>query len=128
MYFPRFLDMFHSVFEDWFDEELNMPYRWVLEEQRIGFPTVHTECDYRGPCRFGDTLEVDLVVTGLGTKSFTCTYRARRLGEAEVRVQAKMIKATVDLDSFEAVPIPEPLRTKLQNRLEPPVRGLASGE
>ncbi len=118
MYFPRFLDRFHSVFEDWFDEELKMPYRWCLEDTRVGFPTVHTECDYLAPFRFGETMEVELSVVRVGRKAFTCRYRARLQGEDDVRVEASMVTATVNLDSFEAVEIPAPLRKALTDRLE----------
>lgn len=122
MYFPRFLDRFHGVFEDWFSDELGMPYHWVLEETGIGFPTVHTECDYRKPCRFGEILDIELVVTRVGRRSFSCTYKVRGSGESEIRVQATLVTATVALDSFEPVPIPPVLRARLAERLEPPVR------
>jgi 4-hydroxybenzoyl-CoA thioesterase len=127
MYFPRFLDRFHSVFEDWFDEDLKMPYRWLLMDTRIGFPTVHTQCDYLGPFRFGDVMEVELVVTRVGSKSFTCTYYARAIGEDEVRVRATMVTATVNLDTFEGVPIPAPLRKALIDRLQAPGPRAAAG-
>lgn len=127
MYFPRFLDRFHSVFEDWFDEDLKMPYRWCLEDTRVGFPTVHTQCDYLGPFRFGDVMEVELSVARVGSKSFTCSYRARAVGDDDVRVVASMITATVNLDTFEAVPIPAPLRKALLDRLEVPVAKAAAG-
>jgi len=127
MYFPRFLDRFHSVFEDWFDEDLKMPYRWCLEDTRVGFPAVHTACDYLGPFRFGDVMEVTLTVTRVGGKSFTCTYEARAVGDPEVRVAASMVTATVNLDTFEAVPIPAPLRKALNDRLETPVAKVAAG-
>ena len=121
MYFPRFLDRFHGVFEDWFDEQLGMPYHWVLEDNRIGFPTVHTECDYRKPCHFGELLDIELTVTRVGGRSFTCTYKVRAQGAREVRVLATLVTATVSLDDFEPVPIPEPLRSRLLERLEPTV-------
>ncbi len=124
MYFPRFLDRFHSVFEDWFDEDLKMPYRWCLEDTRVGFPAVHTQCDYRAPFRFGEVMDVELIVSKIGRKSFTCTYKACVLGDDEVRVFASMVTATVNLDTFEAVEIPAPLRKALEQRLEPPVRDL----
>jgi 4-hydroxybenzoyl-CoA thioesterase len=117
MYFPRFLDRFHAVFEDWFDEDLRMPYRWVLEDTRIGFPTVRSTIDYRGPFRFGQIIEVELAVTHVGRSSFSCNYKARLPGEDFIRVECDMITATVDLDSFEAIAIPEPLREKLMQRL-----------
>ena len=128
MYYPRFLDRFHSVFEDWFDEALKMPYRWVLEETRVGFPTVHTECDYRAPCRFGETLEVELILCRLGTRSFACTYKVRSDGDRKVRVQATVVTATVNLDTFEPIPIPERLRRQLALRPEPPVREVEAGQ
>ncbi len=118
LYFPRFLDHFHEVFEDWFDEELRMPYRWLLEDTRVGFPTVHVDCDYRLPFRFGEVMEVELVVSRVGEKSFTCTYRARAVGEDEVRVEARVVTAVVDLDRFAALPIPAELHAALLQRLE----------
>ncbi len=121
MYFPRFLDRFHGVFEDWFDEQLGMPYHWVLEDRRIGFPTVHTECDYRKPCRFGELLDIELTVTRVGDRSFTCTYKVRAEGAREIRVLATLVTATVSLDDFEPVSIPELLRSRLLERLEPAV-------
>ena len=124
MYFPRFLDCFHAVFEDWFDEQLGMPYQWVLEQSGIGFPTVHTECDYRRPCRFGDLLEIELRVTRVGGRSFTCAYRVRGVGAHEVRVSASMVTATVRLADFVPVDIPAPLRSRLLERLEPAVAKL----
>ncbi len=122
MYFPRFLDRFHAVFEDWFTEDLGLPYHWVLEETGIGFPTVHTECDYRAPCRFGETLEIELLLTRVGRTSFTCVYKVRGAGESAVRVQALLVTVTVGLDSFEPVPIPATIKARLMERMEPPVR------
>jgi 4-hydroxybenzoyl-CoA thioesterase len=120
LYFPRFLDHFHEVFEDWFDEELKMPYRWVLEDTRVGFPTVHVDCDYRLPFRFGEVMEVELRVLRVGAKSFTCQYRARAVGEDDVRVDARVVTAVVDLDRFAALPIPAALHSALLQRLDGP--------
>ncbi len=117
MYFPRFLDVFHGVFEDWFDEDLAMPYRWVLEDTRIGFPAVSTDCEYSAPFRFGETMEVTLTLSRLGKRSFTCTYEARGKGEDEVRVSASIVTVVVNLDSFESHPMPAPLRKALELRV-----------
>ena len=127
MYFPRFLDVFHEVFEDWFDDDLRMPYRWVLEDTRIGFPAVHTECTYRKPFRFGQTMEVELAVARVGKGSFTCRYRGRLAGDPEVRVEANIVTAIVDLDSFEGVPMPAPLRKALVDRLITPLQEVPVG-
>ena len=122
MYFPRFLDVFHGVFEDWFDEDLCMPYRWVLEDTRIGFPAVRTHCDYLAPFRFGETMVVTLTLQRLGERSFTCAYEARGKGEDEVRVSARIVTVVVNLDSFESHPMPAPLRKALEYRVDRPAQ------
>jgi 4-hydroxybenzoyl-CoA thioesterase len=122
MYFPRFLDVFHGVFEDWFDDELDVPYRWSIEDRRIGFPAVHTECDYRAPFRFGDLMDVELTLVRLGERSFTCRYDARVQGEDRVRVQARVVSVVCNMDTFESHPMPARLRKALELRLEVPVR------
>jgi 4-hydroxybenzoyl-CoA thioesterase len=117
MYFPRFLDVFHGVFEDWFDEDLAMPYRWVLEDTRIGFPAVSTHCDYLAPFRFGEVMTVTLELERLGDRSFTCAYGARGKDDDEVRVSAKIVTVVVNLDTFESHPMPAPLRKALELRV-----------
>ncbi len=120
MYFPRFLDVFHGVFEDWFDEDLAMPYRWVLEDTRIGFPAVSTHCDYTAPFRFGETMVVTLKLVRLGDRSFTCEYEARGRGEDLIRVAARIVTVVVNLDSFVSHPMPAPMRKALELRIDRP--------
>src|SRR5262249_39487794 len=49
MYYPRFFDNFHTVFEDMFTTRLGVPYMSILRDRRIGFPMVHMETDFRRP-------------------------------------------------------------------------------
>ena len=40
MFYPRFFENFHAVFEDMFGDRLGVPYMSILTDRRIGFPTV----------------------------------------------------------------------------------------
>jgi 4-hydroxybenzoyl-CoA thioesterase len=122
MYFPRFLDVFHQVYEDWFDDELGIGYRWSIEDAKIGFPTVSAKTDYRAPFRFGEIMEVELTLTKLGSRSMTTTYKARGAGESDVRVYAEVVSVVCDMRTFESAEMPAPLRAALEARLEPVVR------
>ena len=56
MFYPRFFENFHAVFEDMFSDRLGVPYMSILKDRRIGFPTVHIETDFVKPFRFGEHL------------------------------------------------------------------------
>jgi len=73
VYFPRFFDWFHLAMETWFSECLGHAYAEVV--QTVGFPAVHTEADFKAPCRLGEALVIGLSVGHLGRSSFRLDYR-----------------------------------------------------
>jgi len=111
VYYPRFFDFFHQVFEDFFEEH-DLPYRQVLDVDRIGWPAVHATCDWRRPVRFGDVLVVDMTTKRLGNKSATFAYRGHLEGQPEdqIHVEAEITVACIDMDSFRGTPIPDKYR------------------
>ena len=72
VYFPTFFDWFHQAMESWFEQGLQRPYADVL--QHVGFPAVHTEADFRRPCRLGEALDIEVRVGDLGKKRFRLDY------------------------------------------------------
>ncbi len=52
VYYPRFYHYFHIAFEELFERELGLRYSQVMQDHDIGYPAVHSECDYRAPVRF----------------------------------------------------------------------------
>ena len=117
VYYPRFYHYFHVAFEEFFRQRMGpSAYLDLLERRRIGFPAVHTECDYRAPLRFGDLVRVDMEISRLGGKSIRFHYQAIRAeGDSgprgEVAAEGSVVCAITDLAQFRAVPIPEDLRT-----------------
>lgn len=45
----------------------------------VGWPRVHTEADYLAPLRFGDEVEVQLLVMEKKSKALTYAFRLRKL-------------------------------------------------
>ena len=119
VYYPRFFDFFHCAFEDFFNA-VGRPYKRVLDEDRVGWPTVRVECDFARPLRFGDLFEVDVWVERMGTKSATFVFRGRKEGEEETAATARVTVACIDMDTFRARPIPDDYRALFEAHLAPP--------
>ena len=121
-YYPRYFDWFHQAMETWFSEGLGISYAEFLKE--TGFPTIETNCQYRRPCRLGETVTVELRVGELGRSSMLQKYRV--LGaEGELRAEAWNRVVLMDTNPaspryFRPLPIPDDLRAKMAHFVEAP--------
>ena len=121
MFYPRFFENFHAVFEDMFSTLLGVPYMSILKDRRIGFPTVRIETEYRRPFRFGEPMRLRIQVEGTGRTSIRFRYQAFNGEEAEPSVEAHAVVVVTDLDSFETVPIPDDIMDVLDRiRIDTP--------
>lgn len=112
VYYPVFFHYFHVTFEEMFRERMGArAYVELLDERKIGFPAVSSRATYSAPLRFGDEVEVEMSITRLGTKSITFAYRATRAGDRVLAAEGEVVCAVVDLSAFQAVAIPDDLRT-----------------
>lgn len=113
VYYPVFYHYFHVAFEELFRQRMGaVAYLELLDKDKIGFPAVHSECDYRSPLRFADQAETVISLKRLGKKSVTLEYRVQRIdGEARVlAAHGAVTCAVTDLVAFRAVEIPDQLR------------------
>jgi len=106
MYYPRFFDNFHAVFEDMFGARLGVPYMSLLKERRIGFPMVKIETEFRKPFRFGEPMRLRISCTRVGKSSIDFLYRAHNGPAAEPSAEARATVVTVNLDTLKPVEIP----------------------
>ena len=113
VYYPRIVHYFHVAMEEYFSQALREDYARVLEEHRLGLPTVHLEVDFRRPFKFGDSIEVEARVSRIGTRSLTWDYRVFRSGSDEVCVEARIVTVCVQLDRFEPIAVPDWLRSRV---------------
>jgi acyl-CoA thioesterase FadM len=117
MYYPRFFENFHAVFEDMFGARLGVPYMSILRERRLGFPMVHIETDFLKPFRFGEPMRLVLDVSRIGRTSATFRYRGFHGPATEPSVQAQGTVVLIHLDTFERVPFPDDIRRVLDDLL-----------
>ncbi len=108
-YYPRVLGWCHVAFEEFFERAVGAEYSKVIDERRLGFPTVKLETDFENPFEYGATAKVEVRVAKMGRTSVTWDYRffsqdGRRLAHSI------NVTACVDMDSFRPVPLPDDLR------------------
>lgn len=112
VYFPKFFDLINSFVEDWFADGLGVSYAELIMRRRLGTPTVNIQCEFVKPCRYGEILTLELRVAKLGRSSFQLAVEGKVLGE--IRWHARHLLCFMSNDSYRAVPIPEPLRAKME--------------
>jgi 4-hydroxybenzoyl-CoA thioesterase len=114
VFYPRYLDMFNSLVEDWCREELDFSFSEIVTRRGWGLPTVHLEVDFVAPSVFGEVLSAILSVTALGKTSINLNIRFRG-PDAVDRVRGKVTLVMIDRKQHRAIPIPEEVRSKILN-------------
>jgi acyl-CoA thioester hydrolase len=100
----------------------NAVYATFLEQARIAFLSQYDahvenmilarlEIDFRSPAELGETIEIAVTPTRVGTKSFDLEY-VMRAGERVV-AEAKTVLVAYDYDRAETVEIPEAWKERL---------------
>ncbi len=79
--------------------------------EKVAFPRVHVECDYRGAIYFDDELIIELSIGNMGRSSIELLYRAMKKGA--VAANGKIVIAAMDPKTDRATEIPPGLREKL---------------
>lgn len=122
VYYPRFFHYFHLAFEELWRQRIGpAAYSKIIDDDRVGFPAVHAECDFKAPLRFGDTADIEVTVPRLGRTSITFRYRILRAGaDRTLCAEGQVVCAVVDLAKFVAVAIPEHVGEMLRDLVETP--------
>ncbi len=111
-YFPRIYDYIHEVFEDVWERHVDERYYKILSVDRIGFPLVHSEVNFKRPLRFGDHATVRVTCFRLGRSSLGLRYRFEVGGV--VCVDARMVTACIDLASSKSFEMPARYRAAFE--------------
>lgn len=114
VYYPRFIHYFHVAMEQFFRDVVGVDYPVVLQERRVGHPTVHLEVDFAVPLRYGDHLRIEVGVEKLGRTSVSWLYKVRTRGSDTVHAVGRVVTVNIDLDSFEKRQIPDWLEEALE--------------
>ena len=116
VYFPRIYDYLHDVFEEVWEKHVGKRYYHLLLEQRIGFPLVHSEVDFKAPLRFGDRPVVSVTCFKLGRSSLGLRYVIRLADQ--VCVDARQVTSCVALEGMTPIEMPVEFRSRFEDLLE----------
>lgn len=116
VYYPHYMAMLNHQVEDWIDQGLGIPYAALVAERRVGLPTVRLEVDFRAVSRMGEDVVFGLAVERLGGRSITLALDVRGTGPdaGGLRLQARKVLVTTDLDTHRAIALPSDLRAAIE--------------
>ena len=84
-------------------------------ERTIGWPRVDAHCKYLKPVRFGDVVEVRVLIDRLGTKSMTYRFDFHCDGVQVAEGRMSSVCCVLgENGGLEAIPIPEAIAGKLR--------------
>jgi 4-hydroxybenzoyl-CoA thioesterase len=113
LYFPTQFHLLHTVMEDFFRDVVGIPYPEMLQRDRIGFPTVHLEADFREPLRFGEEIDVAMRVKELGRRKVVFGYEITRLETGEVTGLVTQTTVAVNPETWQPIELPPRYREAL---------------
>ncbi len=115
-YYPNLVNYLHVAFEDFFAGFIGRPYPEVFREG-LGFPTAKVEMEYLSPVHYGERVSVGVAVEHLGRSSVRFRYEGSVDGRPVF--VARNTAVVVDMRAFRPIPIPEHLRERLKDAMEP---------
>lgn len=118
VHFSNYFRMMEEV-EHSFFRELGLSVVMTHEALEIGWPRVSAACEYFGPLRFEDEVELVMRVTKVGEKSFN--YEVEFLWEGRRVALGKMTSVCCEMldQGMRSIPIPPGIRAKLLGQTTP---------
>lgn len=118
VYYANIYHYFHVAMEEFFAVRCGISYASLIEDERLGFPTVKVETEFFEPLHYGDVAEVEVKVTSVGDSSASFEYQIRRAGEDVLCVRSKQIQVCMSFDTKRGVSVPEKYRAAFLSKDE----------
>ena len=115
VYYPRYGHLCHVAMEEYFHGAVGLDYPRLLAEHGLGFPAVRLETDFRRPLRYGDDVEIEVVIVRVGATSVEWVYRFLHRGVESPAAACRIVTVCVDMARFEKVPVPGWLAERLRS-------------
>lgn len=125
-YYPTIIDYLHRGFEDFWEGWMQTPYREVVDDHKVGFPSVDLCIQFRSPLRYGDQVDLAMHVQRLGRSSVTFAYvlSTPTGGKPRVCAEATLTVVAVDMGTFTPIPVPSRYRRRLRACTAPARAGI----
>ena len=116
-YYPRIFDLAHRFFEESWDELCGISYPEIINELNLGFPVVDVKSSFIKPLRYGDTIDAEISITEVGTKSCKWRYVFKNQQD-DLLWQSEQVTVCVNMTTMESQNIPELLKKGLVDAIE----------
>lgn len=113
LYFPRVAHLCCNALDDFFRDELQLPWPQMLDEHSISMPTVDLHVVYRRPLRFGDLANIAVGVKEIGNRKAIFESEMSNAATGEVTSVTTHTVVFVSNDTWEPIPVPEQYREAL---------------
>jgi 4-hydroxybenzoyl-CoA thioesterase len=107
VFYPQYLYLLSEAMED-FMAAAGKPQHEQINVLRRGWPIIRLEVDFVKMSRYGDVVEIDVVVARIGGASLGLDYVIR--GADGARLKASTTVVHVDLETDRAMAIPDDVR------------------
>lgn len=97
---------------------------WWRQLESRGTPRVHTvvvlaECDYRSPALLHETLEIEVRLVKVGSRSASFGYRIVDTASGRLVAEGASVSVAIDPETKAAVPVPDAWRRSLEQAERP---------
>ena len=114
-YFPSYLHILVGVYEEFF-ESLGFAWPEMINDRKLGFPTVTLDLAFRNPGFHGDRMEFSLKVARLGNSSIDLEHKVCADGKLLWTARQRLV--VTSHETHKAVSWPDDMRAALTQHLE----------
>lgn len=115
VFYPRFLEMWNDLVEDWFAEALERPFSAIHKSN--GVPTVDLKVRFLAAARIGDVLQKHLWVVKLGKSSVTLGFRFEHVA-GPIVLEGEATLVNVLLNKGEGGLVSQPFSEEMQIKIK----------
>ncbi|MEK7401096.1 MAG: thioesterase family protein [Gemmatimonadota bacterium] len=113
-HFPAYFSLLVGVVEDFF-ASIGAPWPTMIQERRMGVPTVKLDVTFSAPSMFGDTVDWELRVAKVGRSSLTLHHGISRSGTPLWNATQVLVATTLNTNKSTAWP--DDIRAMLNRHL-----------
>ena len=110
VYYPVILHYLHVAMEEFFAARCGITYARLMQDERIGFPTVNVQAEFFVPLVYGDEALIELFISRVGRSSAIFEYTVRRASDGTLCARSTQVQVAMNLDTRRAVQIPDQYR------------------
>ena len=115
VFYPRYFEMLNELIEDWFAQDLGLPFDVLIGQRGVGMPTAQLDTRFLRVSRHGDRLVQTIRIERLGGGSMTLGIAFE--GDDGTRVEFTQVLVCTSLATHKPQAFPADLRAALERSL-----------